>query len=456
MMHRRRRLTASALAALATATAAAPAHAGWSPPQILATPAAEQLAATGNATRAELFAWKVTTGRRLRTRTRTGLASFVRARVRTAGGSLGTARAISSTNELVANPAVALDAAGNATVVWVQAGRTIRVMGAHRRRGARFATPFEIGRTTAFDGARPALAVAPDGAAVVVWNGGARIQVARRRTGRCAAGRLRGCFGPPQSFARGSDHAIAMSRGGSAFVVWAANVRRGAVAGTALRLVFAPRDLRFGLARAITSPGNASQPSIAVAPNGDAIIAWRASLPAGGEQNADAPILASVRASSAIISPAQVVSQLPGSGPEVRTNAQGEAILVWNQRNPSPQNPDGPEVAASLRPVGATAFEAPFLLSPAGAAAGSGSLAIGAGGDAVAGYTASLATASVPPPAAYARSRTPGSATFDPPELLGGDFSGAFVFSAGPLVTAASAGSGGRTLISDRLAGLTA
>lgn len=453
IVHRRSLLTAAALVTLATATATAPAHAAWGPPQILAAPAAEQLAATGNANRAELFAWKVTTRRRARTATQSGFASFVRVRVRRASGALGASRAISSSKELVANPAVALDTAGNATVVWVQAGPTIRIVGSHRRSGGRFGKPFVIGRTTAFNGARPALAVAPDGAVLVVWNGGRRIQVARRPAARCAAGRPRGCFGAAQSFTRGTDHAIAMSARGNAFVVWAARVRRGASTGTALRLVTAPRGLRFGFPRAIPSPGNASQPSIAVAPNGGAIVAWRASPPAGGEQNADAPILASVRASSGIISTPQVVSQLPGSGPQVRANTQGEAILVWNQRNPSPQNPDGPEVAASVRPTGASGFEAPFLLSPAGAPAGTASLAIAADGTAVAGYTASLTAAYTAPPAAYTRSRTPGSATFDRPELLGADFSGAFVFSAGSLVTAASAGSGGRTLISDRLGG---
>ncbi|HVF77367.1 MAG TPA: hypothetical protein VNA28_03640 [Solirubrobacteraceae bacterium] len=452
-MNRLRLLSVTALAVVATATGSAPAHAAWGPPQVLAAPAAEQLAATGNAEQAELFAWKVTTRRRVRTATQTGFASFVRARMRRANGSLGAARAISSAKELVANPAVALDSAGNATVVWVQSGRTIRIVGAHRRTGGRFGRPFVIGRSTAFSDARPALTVGPDGAIVVVWNGGRRVQVARRTAARCAAGRPRGCFGGAQSFTRGTDHAIAMSRGGSAFVVWAASVGRGGAAGTALRMAIAPRGLRFGFPRAISSAGNVSQPSVAVAPNGDAIVAWRASLPAGGEQNADAPIVSAVRASSGIISASQVVSELPGSGPQVRANDQGEAILVWNQRNPTPENPDGPEVAGSLRPAGASAFEAPFLFSPAGAAAGSASLAIDDDGTAVAGYTASLTGGYRPPPAAFTRSMTSGRATFATPESLGEDFSGAFVFSAGSLVTAASAGSGGRTLIRDRIAG---
>jgi len=444
-----------AVLACATAAAAAPtAQAAWTAPQTLARPAAEQLAATGNATQSELFAWKVTTRRRARTPTHTGPASFILTRLRLPGGTLAHSRVVSSAKELVANPAVALDAAGNATVVWAQAGRTIRIMGAHRRSGASFGLPFEIGRTTAFNGARPAIAVASDGDVSVVWNGGRRIQVARRPGGRCRAERPRGCFGEPQSLTRGSDHTIALSRGGTAFVVWAATVRRSRGPGSALRLAIAPRGELFGPARPIPSPGEASQPSIAIAPNGNAIIAWRGSLPTGGEQNVDAPILASLRTPAGVLSATQVVSLLPGSGPQVRTNAQSEAILVWNQRNPTPQNPDGPEVAASVRRVPDAGFGPPVRLSPAGLAAGSVSLADNAAGTTIAVYSVGPPRNTTPPVAA-AQVMAPG-AGFGPAQVIGAEFSGAFAFSAGVRLTVASGGSGGsggRTLISDHAGG---
>ena len=366
-MHRRRLAHAVALAALAAfgcATAPTATQADWGPAQTLAAPPAEQLAATGNTGRSQLFAWKVTTGRRVTTRTWTGPASFVRARLRSSDGSLGAARAISSANELVADPAVALDRAGNATVVWTQAGRSIRVMGAHRRAGGSFGKPFEIGRTTAFNSARPVLGVASDGAVVVVWNGGERIRLARRGGGRCAGGRRSGCF-----------------------------------------------DIRH-----------------------------------------DAPILAAVRARVGTIAGPHVVSAIPGSNPPARTNRQGEAIVVWNQRNPTPQNPDGPEVAASVRPLGAPGFQAPVRLSPAGIAADLASLAVDADGSAFAVYSAARPGQSAAPPAVVAHRRPAGTA-FGPPELLGADFTGTFVFSAGSRVTAVSAGSGERTLISDHVPG---
>ena len=127
---RRRSIIPTLTLAVLAATAAAPAaHAAWSVPGTLARPAAEHLAAAGNAQGDEVFAWAETTERFRRSRDRrSGFASYIRARVRLADGTLGSTRATSSTKELVANPAVALDARGNATAVWTQAGRHHRIM----------------------------------------------------------------------------------------------------------------------------------------------------------------------------------------------------------------------------------------------------------------------------------------------------------------------------------------
>ena len=455
-MHPRLRVAALATLAIAalTALATAPAaHAAWSPARTLADPAAENLAAAGNAQRAEVFAWRVTTKRFLRLPAQTGFASYVRAKVRLPSGALGASRILSSTREIVANPAVALDAAGNTTVVWSQAGSHVRIMGAYRRNGGGFGKPFEIGRTSAFISSRPAIAVAPNDAAVIAWNGGGRMQVARRPAGRCranTAGLARGCFGRPQFFVRGADQAVATTPGGTAFVVWEATVRRAGAVHTALRLTIAPPGGLFGPARPIPSPGDVSQPALALGAHGTAIIAWRGSLPAGGEQNADATIFAAVRNGNGVLAGPQPVSLLPGSNPQVRVNGQGEAILAWDQRNPTPQNPDGPEVATSLRGAASGAFAAPVTISPAGIAAGSASLAVDATGSAILVYTASLLDPGLPGGGILAVShRRPPGGVFGPPQSLPAQFSGAFVFAAGALVSAASGGSEGRTGLSD-------
>ena len=122
-------LATAALAAGAAAALAGPASAAWTPPLTLARPAAENLAAAGNDGRSQVFAWKVTTRRRVRTATRSGLESFIRARIRQPNGRLGASRVISARRTIVANPSIGVDHRGNAIAVWAQAGSRIRIMG---------------------------------------------------------------------------------------------------------------------------------------------------------------------------------------------------------------------------------------------------------------------------------------------------------------------------------------
>ncbi len=440
------------LAVLAATAAAPAAHAAWSVPGTLARPAAEHLAAAGNAQGDEVFAWAVTTERFLRSRDRrSGFASYIRARVRLADGTLGSTRAISSTKELVANPAVALDARGNATAVWTQAGRHHRIMVSFRPRDGRFGTPVEIGRTGAFITSRPQVVVSSGGAAVIAWNAGRQMRVVRRPAGRCRAGRPRGCFGAPQDFGAGSDQTLAMSADGNVYLVWAANVREGDDFHTRLRIAVAARGRRFGHSEPITRSGDASQPAVAITPDGHAIVAWRGSLPAGGEQNSDATIFAAARDRLGRLSAPQAISLHPGYEPQIAANPQGEAILVWNERDYSPQNPDGAQIAAAVRAAGGGAFGSPVKLSGPNIAAGSAALAIDASGTATIVYSAAPARApySNGGPVAVSHRRAPGAASFAGPEALPAEFTGALVFAAGARVTAASGGSGGRTLISD-------
>ena len=449
-MSRRSLASTLAVAALSSTAAAPAAHAAWSSPQTLARPAAEQLAAAGNARGEEVFAWTVTTDRFLRSRDRrSGFASYIRARVRLADGRLGSTRAISSTKELVAYPAVALDARGNATATWTQAGRHHRIMVSFRPRDGRFGTPVEIGRTGAFINSRPQVVVGSSGAAVIAWNAGRQMRVVRRPAGRCRTTSPRGCISAPQSFGAGSDHTLAMGADGRAFLVWAANVRDGDDVHTRLRIAVAARGRRFGHSRAVTRNGDASQPAVAITPDGRAIVAWRGSLPAGGEQNVDATIFAAVRDRSGGLSAAQAVSQHPGFAPRVAANPEGEAILVWNERDYSPQNPDGAQVAAAVRAADGGAFGSPATLSGVNLSAASAALAVDAGGTATIVYSAATARAPYSSPVAVSHRRVPGAPSFTGPEPLPAEFTGALVIAAGTRVTAASGGSGGRTLISD-------
>ena len=439
---------ALALAALCAA-AAPPAQAAWTAPQTLVRDhAAANVSAAGNARGSQAFVWKVTARRIVRTRTQTGSASYVRGRIRLPDGRLGRVQTISSTGTIVADPQIGVDEHGDATAVWAQAGRHVTVMAAVRPHGKRFGTPFELGRSGHFADARPALAVGPDGDAVVAWNSGHSITVVRRGPSICQPRRARGCFRAPLRLRAGADQTVALGPLGSAYVVWAAEVRTAAVVHTRLRMTVIRRDGRsLGREHAVSraADGDASQPSLAVRRHGAAVIAWRASLPAGGEQNDPAPIVAATSTAGAVASPPQIVSRHPGELPRMRIDSRGDAVLAWDQWNSTPANPDGQEIAVALQPAGAARFGAPTTITPPSVAGGGVSLAVDPVGDA---YLVSSATGATPGgPAGISHVRPPGG-DFGPPVALPVDFTGAFVFSAGATVTAVG-GSGGRTLVSD-------
>jgi hypothetical protein len=447
-------LTLVGLTAAAPAFAAAPA--GWTTPEVLAQPAATQLAVAGSA-QAEAFAWTVTSKRTIRTRSGARVpATYVRARMRLPGGRLGTARAISATNELVSSPAVALDDVGNATAVWVQAGQHNRIMASFRPHGGRFGASVEIGRTSAFASARPQIAVAERGAATIAWNGGNTIEAVRRPRGSCAVGRPRGCFGAPQRFSVGTDQAVAISPGGRGFLVWAANAREGGEVHTRLRIAVAQPGHPYGHSQAITTTGDASQPAIAVLSGQSAVVAWRGSLPAGGEQNSDATIFAAERDADGTISAPQAVSAFPGSDPQLGTNEQGEAILAWDERNSTAQNPDGGEVAAAVRPPSAQLFGAPMTISASNVYASPASLTVDTSGGATLVFTTApgistpaASNNSASGPVALSYYHPSGDPGFVFSRRLPDGFTDARVLAAGQDVSIISGGDSGSTLISD-------
>ncbi|MEA2157187.1 MAG: hypothetical protein QOE11_3327 [Solirubrobacteraceae bacterium] len=440
------------LAVVASSAAGAPAaSAAWTAPQtIVADRAASGVGGAGNRHGSEAFVWKVTSGRVIHAGGLTAAASWVRARVRLPDGRRGRVQTISSTRGVVATPQIGVDEAGNVTAVWTQAGRHLAIMAAFRPHGGRFGAPAEIGRSQHFNDARPALAGGRFGDAVVAWNEGRSVQVVRRGPPACTARRARACFSAPIALRRGSDQAVAIGPLGSAYVVWAAEVRTGADVHTRLRMTVLRRSgRRLGQEHFLSASGDAGQPSLAVLRDGTALVAWRASLPAGGEQNDPAPIVAVASTPDAVAGAPQTVSAGRGELPQLRVGAQGEAVLAWDGFDPTPGSPDGPRISAAVRPAGAAAFGPATTLSPAGVAAGFASLAVDAAGSAYVVYSAAAPSASGP--VALSHVRPPGGA-FGAPIALAPGFSGLTVLAAGARVTAVSgAGSGGagRTLVSD-------
>jgi hypothetical protein len=245
---------------------------------------------------------------------------------------------------------VRLDAAGNATAVWIGGDnlRTNHIMVAVRPRDGRFGTPVAVADSGI---TAPALAVAADGAAVLAWSSDyGHTEAVMRSPGRCADGQARGCFGAVRTFEGGGDLALTLGPAGSAYLAWPG--RRGGVA-----VAVAARGAQFGAPR--TTPAAVSgQPAVAVRDDGSAVVAWRASQVSSEESNRWAPIRAAVLDPRGRLSAPQTLSRADGDAPRIAVNRQGEAIVLWEQRSRN-----GVRLAAAIGRVGQQ-FGAPVELSP--------------------------------------------------------------------------------------------
>ena len=435
------------VAALAVLGAAPTAQAAWTAPQPFAGAGAAQVFAAGNRHGSEILVWKVDSRRVVRLPFQTGLAGSIRARIRLPDGTLGRAATVSSTKEIVTAPQAGVDEQGNVTAVWVRAGRRTRIMAAFHPHGKPFGAPVEIGRSGAFGAARPSIAVGRFGDAAIGWNDGGHIAV-RRRAGnaQCAPARHFACYRPAVLLRAGAGHAVAIGPLGSAYVAWAAIVGSGNEIHTRLRLVVIRRSGGRSADHAISraADGDASEPAIAVRPDGTADLAWRSSLPASEAENLRAPILAAASGPDAVVAPPQALSAIQGDAPSIRVTRQGEAIVSWDQFRSTPQNPDGEEVAYAVRPVGATAFGPPATISdPAMRAAGQ-SLAIDAAGNAIIAYVGAPAIGPAPGGALGMSHLRPAGGAFGPAQPLPGSaLSNVRVFGAGPKISAFTTGERG-------------
>lgn len=393
------------------ALAAAPAQAGWTVPRTLIRPGFNVVAA-GNARGVEAFAWEASSESPRDDR------SHVRVRLRLPDGRLSAPRTVSRTDRVVADATVGVDARGTATVVWTQAVRRHRfgplshssVTVAVGGPSGRFGAPVRLGGTADFVDAEPRLAVAPNGDAVVLWSDRDGLRAVRRPPGRCATRRPRACFGPVQRLPIGADHTVIFGPRATAYAAWAGWSALARGQQPRIHLAVARRGRRFGSPRPISPRGvPASQPAIAVARDGSAVLAWRRSDPATPAEDLAGPIQAAVRDPQGRVSEPQTVSpavaaqpneppRAAGQRPQLRLNRQGEAILVWQQFHFSPEHPDRQEIAAAVRPAGGT-FGPAAAISPPAVEADYASLAVDRRGTAVVAWRGGTGVlASVRPP----------------------------------------------------------
>ena len=347
-------LAVGALIMLGSAALSAPAGATWSSPQIVNH---RILAATGNARGEQAFSWTTRSGERVKLDGASWRVSFPQVQIRRADGRLTRPQSLTRRHAIVADAgAVGLDGRGAATAVWTQTRATsVRLMASVRPPGGRFARGAQIGRVQSSVDYKHVLAVARDGAAVVLWHAGRRFYAAQRAPGRCATGARRACFGPSQTIATFAcaevddcveypDFALSVAPGGRAFATWHAVTPDRAR--TAVRLAVARLGHRFSRAVTLSAAGrSATGARIARLHDGGAIVTW-----VEGDTPSEFRIVAlRLGPDGRPRSPVSVLSEATCSGAQIRVN-RDEVTIAWACEHD--RRPEHRSIAASAGPAG--------------------------------------------------------------------------------------------------------
>jgi hypothetical protein len=186
------------------------------------------------------------------------------------GGRLRSAQALSDPGQPAFNPDVAMDAQGNAVVVWERFdGAATRAQVTVRPAGGAFGPVQTLSPPGPAN--EPAVAVNRNGTAVVVWLLGSGfsdvLQAARRPSG--------GTFGPVEQLSDPALDAdapsVALDAGGSATVLWVQETNSTQRIATA----YAPANRPFGRVTSLSpAPPQAFDPRVAVDRTGRATAIW--------------------------------------------------------------------------------------------------------------------------------------------------------------------------------------
>jgi|CZKG01.1.fsa_nt_gi hypothetical protein len=295
---------------------------------------------------------------------------LVQADYRPAGGSWETPVTISGPSGTMADlePKVAVDARGDATALWMRAG-TIQT--AYKPANGSWQAPQDLSGSESLT---PVMAVDSQGDATAVWMhfDGSRyvVQTAFRPTGEAwqAPSTL------SQNGEEGGNPYIALDAHGDTMVVWTGHPEETSV----VRVAYRPAGEAWQAP--ITLPGEeheAQGPRVALDPHGDAIVAWESSSKNIGSYTR---VRASYRPAGGSWETPTTLSQDGANAYPSRAafDQAGNAVLMWERS-------DGTEdvVQADYRPAGAESeWEAPASLSAEGQRSSEADVVLDAEGEA--------------------------------------------------------------------------
>jgi len=245
----------------------------------------------------------------------------IQARFRSASGALGPIETLSPPGRNAYRPQVAIDADGDALVIWrgYDGMEEVQVQGRARSRPGRWG-PVRTFSAGGVDLEPPEVAMESDGDALVVWQADDGIQGRARSAG--------GGLGPLETFSKagGRIPEVAIDADGDAVIVW----RRSDGTNDLIyaRIRFANGDL--GETENLSAAGrNADLPEVGVAADGDAVVVWERF---NGTINR---VQARTLSAAGALGPIETLSAAGGTAglPQVAVNADGEAVAVWGRHD---------------------------------------------------------------------------------------------------------------------------
>jgi hypothetical protein len=243
--------------------------------------------------------------------------------IRPRGGRFGAPQTVSAGAGGAGPPRLAVNARGDALLVWRQCSNTVSfcdgngrpvLHAAWRPAGGPVKSPVVLSGNEVYP-LIPAVAIGPSGNAAVVWQNQGTVEFSVATAG--------GAFSPPATLAANAvDPVIAMDGAGNALVAWesfdptetnqdrlqAAGLPAGATA--------------FGTPQTLPGEAGSVSPALAMAPSGDAVLAWK-----------PGPIVAAARTPGQPFgAPATVAPPSAAFGATLAIAPSGQAVAVWDQQ----------------------------------------------------------------------------------------------------------------------------
>ncbi len=337
---------AAALAMAAPATAAATPQ--WLTPQMVSQPgsdASQQQVAFDQGGDA-VVVWQSSGGAN----------PVIEAAERPAGGVFDAPQTLSDGSAYAMLPDVASDAQGDALAVWLHYdGANARVQAAYRPAGGAFGATQTLS-ATGYEARDPRVAMNADGQAVIVWSLGSGL-VEKVQAISAAPGGVFGEVADLTAFGEvASVPQVALDASGDALAVWddwdGANIR--------IEDAVRPAGGSFGAPRFLSpAANNADTPQVAFDAQGNALAVWRF------DGSPASTVQAAYRQAGGEFGVPQTVStpsSMPAQAPQVAFDGQSDGVVAWQQS-------DGTylRVDANVRqPGSAGAWATPSTLDPGG------------------------------------------------------------------------------------------